>query len=401
MNSEQRAPYSDANRFLHLVDPAFTQNGWRAPRFKDSEADLVIEKNGLRYVVALKFFSDGNRSRLLPLLSMAILESKVWANSRKDLRPMAVIMAPYIKESVVANIGKFAAEHAPDVAIGVLDFDGLRRFWGEGVDELNSEHPSQFRAKLVKDIEAGSNLFSDVNQWLLKILLGQKLPKELINVPYGELQNASQFASLANVSVMSAFRFIRQLESEGFLDAGSPVLHLVNIERLLDRWHGAMLKPQRQIRCRWLIRGGNEERLINSVRQYQESNPGPEEKEWSVGPRFQPQIRMCLGGFAAASRLGFGHVSGVPPLIYLERINGEILRQLGLAKIEDSRPAEVFVRVPAFKQALFRAAIIRDGIRISDILQIWLDSSVNPTRGLEQANVIKTRLLDPIIRENV
>jgi hypothetical protein len=106
---------------------------------------------------------------------------------------------------------------------------------------------------------------------------------------------------------------------------------------------------------------------------------------------------LCLGGFVAAAWLGFGHVSGVPPLLYVERINAEVLRRLGLARIEDSRPADVLVRVPSFRQSLFRAAVIRNEVPVSDVLQVWLESSVNPARGVEQANLIKRRLLDPVL----
>ncbi len=395
---------ASADHFLRIASEAFREGGWSAsvePRLpSDDGPDLLIEKDGLRYIVELKCVSDGKRARLLPLLSMAILESKAAAQSQAGLRPMAIVMAPHIEERVAEQVWQFASSHAPDVAIAVLDFDGLRRFWGDGLQELNFERPRELQIKALKVDDAGSNLFSDVNQWLLKVFLGQRLPEQLINVPRGEFHNASQLADLANVSVMSAFRFLRQLENEGFLDSAA-VPRLANLERLLSRWQSAMLKPQREIWCRWLIRGGDQQRLVNAINKYQNliSQDGIDSQ--SLREReLQPNLKLCLGGFAAASWLGFGHVSGMPPLLYMERINSEVLRRLGLAKIEDSRAADVLVKIPSFKEALFRAAVILNNIRVSDVLQIWLESSVNPARGAEQADLIKRRLLDPIIQDN-
>jgi len=396
---------NNADHLVRHASEAFRKGGWNAwvePRLpSEDRPDLLIEKDGLKYVVQLKWVSDGKRARLLPLLSMAILQSKAAAQSQAGLRPMAIVMAPHIDEKIAEQIWQFASSHAPDVAIAVLDLDGLRRFWGDGLEELNFERPREPQRKAFKADDAGSNLFSDINQWLLKVLLGQRLPEQLINVPRGQFRNASQLADLAKVSVMSAFRFLRQLESEGFLDSSPPAPRLANLERLLSRWQSAMLKPQKEILCRWLIRGGEQQRLVNAIGKYQ--NLISQERVGSqslVERELQPNLRLCLGGFAAASWLGFGHVSGMPPLLYLDRINSEVLERLGLANIEDSRPADVLIKLPSFKEALFRAAVSLNNIRVSDVLQIWLESSVNPARGAEQADLIKRRLLNPIIQDN-
>ena len=395
---------ANANHFVRLASEAFRKGGWTAcvdPRLpSDRRPDLLVEKDGLRYVIELKSVSDGKRARLLPLLSMAILESRAAAQSQPGLRPMAIVVSPHIDEKVAEQIRQFASSYAPDVAIGVLDLDGLRRFWGDGFEGLSFERPRELQVKALKAEDAGFNLFSDVNQWLLKVILGQRLSQQLINVPRGEFHNASQLADLANVSVMSAFRFLRQLEDEGFLDHSLPVARLVNLERLLSRWQSAMLKPQKQISCRWLIRGGDERRLVNAINKYQSSMSEDGIDSRSAGEQdLQRNLRLCLGGYAAASWLGFGHVSGMPPLLYLERINSEVLGRLGLAKIEDSRPADVLVKIPSFREAVFRAAVIRNNIRISDVVQVWLESSVNSARGVEQADHIKRRCLDPMIQD--
>ena len=80
-----------------------------------------------------------------------------------------------------------------------------------------------------------SDLFSDLNQWMLKILLGQNLPESLLSVPRGEYRSGRQLAEAVGVSPMSASRFLRQLSSEGFLDESKESLRLVRVEAVADR----------------------------------------------------------------------------------------------------------------------------------------------------------------------
>ena len=406
---EQRHQYSSANRFLHLMGKALQKSGWRIeveprpvqmhPDLK-MRPDLLLEKGELHYVAELKSISDGKRARLLPQLSMAILQSRAAARSNVALKPLAVIIAPRIEDSVAEELRHFVRAHAPDVALGVIDSEGLRRFWGEGLEDLNAERPPEMRERVLKSDDSAAHLFSDLNQWLLKVLIGQRLPQELIQVPRGEFRNASQLANAAGVSVMSAFRFLRQLEDEGFMNSSANGLRIGNLERLLSRWQAAMLKPQREIPYRRIIRGASDERLMESVRVYLESVDQRYEASVDNQGPYRPQVRLCVGGFLAASWLGFGHVSGVPPLLYSERISSELPRKLGLARIEDNRPADVFIKIPAFKESVFRASVNKRGVPMSDILQIWLDSSINPARGEEQATLIKSRVFDQLLREN-
>lgn len=77
-------------------------------------------------------------------------------------------------------------------------------------------------------------LFSDLNQWMLKILLGQALPQSLLSIPKGKYRNASQLASAANASTMSAICLARRLTDEGFLDDRRDHLKLVRVEELFE-----------------------------------------------------------------------------------------------------------------------------------------------------------------------
>ena len=80
---------------------------------------------------------------------------------------------------------------------------------------------------------------------MLKLLLAPLLPEDLLHAPRREYRNASELAVAAKVSVMSAFRFVRQLRQEGFLDRNDEPLRLVRRKELLRRWQAAHLRGAR------------------------------------------------------------------------------------------------------------------------------------------------------------
>lgn len=71
------------------------------------------------------------------------------------------------------------------------------------------------------------------------------------------------------------------------------------------------------------------------------------------------------------------------------------LGAIGLVKANVNGAAQVVVRIPRWPRAVFRAAVDRDGVLVSDILQLWLDVSEHPARGVEQADEIWRRVLRP------
>ena len=55
------------------------------------------------------------------------------------------------------------------------------------------------------------HLFTDLNQWMLKVLLAPELPSPLLSAPRGGYQNASELARAAGVSVMTAYRLVERV----------------------------------------------------------------------------------------------------------------------------------------------------------------------------------------------
>ena len=205
--------------FEALLLDTFRRAGWSIHEKPPlgGQGDVVLESRGKKYVIEVKRSAEGRRDRLVPLLSQAILQAQAAARHYSNsVIAVAVVASPHISDSVAAQVQQFALRHAPNVGIGVMDSEGFRAFHGFGLEKFNSERSTPSQLGLPIQSESSAYLFSDLNQWMLKILLGQDIPESLLTVPRGQYRSGRQLAQAADVSVMSTSRLVRQTLERGF-----------------------------------------------------------------------------------------------------------------------------------------------------------------------------------------
>lgn len=337
-------------------------------------SDFVVTDGHESVVIEVKAASEGRTDRLIPLWSQAYLQAARLAELGG--KPMAVVVAPAISASVAEQVLEFAESHAPDAPSGVMDLAGSRWFRGGGFNILNAEPPKAAQAVAAAPRE-GVNLFTDLNQWLLKLLVAPEVPREFLNAPRGRYSSASDLARAADVSVMTASRLVRQLEREGYLDESSTELNLVRREELFAAWQRAASRGVKEAGFKTLFPG----KPVDQLGQLFEGGAA------------------CIGLFAAADQLGVGFVQGVPTHLYVEKLAnvvGSAWRSLRPAE-EGERP-NVLIREAPAQESIFRGAVTQDGVLVTDIVQVWLDVASHPTRGHEQADLIRRKVLGRVIR---
>lgn len=72
---------------------------------------------------------------------------------------------------------------------------------------------------------------------------------------------------------------------------------------------------------------------------------------------------------------------------------------MGLSSERAEHAPDVYVRVPAARESVFRGTVRRNGVPVADIVQVWLDVSSHPARGAAQAGEILRRALVPILEK--
>ena len=357
-----------------LLRATFERGGWSVERPGDHGADFVVRRQGAAYAVELKVGAEGRPDRLIPLLAQAVLEAS--SATTRGLRPLAVVAAPRIAPRAAEQILRFAQEHAPGVAVGVLDFEGLQLFRGPELGSLSAPLPHP--PALASRPQAESvHLFTDLNQWMLKVLLAPELPSRLLSAPRGNYRNASELARAAGASAMTAYRLVELLKSEGFLHESEPCLRLVRRKALFSRWLASGQRSTHEEPQRFVLRGDPLHQLDRLL---------------------EGQDRACLGLFAAARALNLGLVEGVPPYVYVER-----LPHAGRSPWKELRPCragespDLILRKPLAPRSVFRGVVQAGAIAASDVIQTWLDVSAHPARGEEQAGFIYDRVLRPVV----
>ena len=336
--------------------------------------DLVVSRGAKKLAVELKSIAEGRADRLIPLWSQAWLQiSRV---APKGHVPLAVVAAEHISPKAADAVLSFAEEYAPEAHAGVMDLRGLARFRGpllHGIEEDPREnvHPRLVGGSPVR------NLFSDLNQWMLKVLLAPRLPEHFLQAPRGRYVGPSELASAAGASAMSASRLLSQLAHEGFLDDSAGDVRLVRIQELLERWQAAVsARAPREIGWRSLISGAAPRALARGIAEHE----------------------GCVALFAAAKAHGFGFVEGVPPHVYVRDADVRRMRPWeGFAVAGEGEAPDVIIREAEAPQSVFRGSVSSGAERASDILQVWLDVASHPARGAEQADLIWKRVLRPLV----
>ena len=368
-------------------------SGWEVFRKSSffGEADIIANKGNLKYAIELKRAAESRRDRVVPLLAEAILRAQAHAQ-KIQARGLAIIASPHFSPVVIDQALEFHQNYAPDVAVGFFDDRGFRVFRAPGLESLNSPPPERDQGRRAVPESQSYSLFSDLGQWMLKVILAQHIEPRFLSAPRRKIRNASELAIAAGVSQVSASRLVRQLGAEGFLDRYADQLELVRVEDLLEEWQAAERRAFREIPCRWIIPGHGRKQLESALHDHSARHLRQKPAE-NYGERSSP--RVCLGLFAAAEALGVGFVQGVPPVLYIERMQAELIQQLGISQ-ERAIQADVYLRIPSHKEAIFRAAVEHKGVLASDAIQVWLDVSNHPSRGKEQADRIREQVLRPL-----
>jgi hypothetical protein len=351
---------------------ALGEAGWQV---RDTPAghrrlDALAHRQGVTLAIGVKGIAEGRADRLIPLWSQAWLEAQRAAQSNEI--PVAVVGAERIAPKAADAVLAFIAAVAPDASGGVIDRSGLRRFHGPHLADLDAEPAPRSRRLTAAAKSARGTLFTDLGQWMLKVLLAPGIPTRMLDAPRARYRGATDLAAAAGVSVMSASRLIQELHHEGHLDDDAPDLRLVRVRHLLERWQTAVsAQPIDDQPWRALLRG-----RADSARD-----------AW---------LAKGAGGlalFASARAHGLGLVEGVPAYVHARRVADA---PPGFAPAGPGEVPDLIVRRPRALQSVFRGMVRHGEVPASDIVQTWLDVAAHPTRGREQAELIWRKVLSPL-----
>lgn len=362
-------------RAIDAVRSLFQDTGWtvKEETTADRSEDLVLTNpHGRAYHVVLKAFAEGRSDRVTPSFAQALLEARLRAKS-EQLNPAVAIWVGTVTPHLVKRLVDFHRQYGGGEPLAVLSPHGVHHSDFPGVEadvkvakklSLHNLHAAPPRF-----------VFSDMNQWLLKLLLVPDIRREgLIAAPLARYNTATELARAAGCSINTATRFVNALKTEGFLES-SPFLSLTRRSTLVERWKAEYKKSAVALQMKFL---------------------GPMSDEQLT--KLLTKQGGILGLFAAAKALGVGHVRGVPPTVWVHDLS-EVAGWRSLRLAREGEGPDLIIQQPDYPQSLSRGAVTREGIRVTDIIQTWLDVSSHPARGAEQAAELEHGILANLIKE--
>lgn len=359
---------------------ALRRAGWRVEYAPESSVrpipDLLADRGDQRLAIEVKAIAEGRADRLIPLWAQAWLQVQRAAAASGRI-PVAVVAADVVPDKAANAVINFIREVAPEAFGGVMDLAGLLQVSGEPLRDLAPSPIASPRPARASVAQRRRGLaFSDMNQWMLKVLLAPRIPASMLAAPRGDYRGASDLANAAGVSVMSASRLIRDLQQDGYLDDQAPRLQLVRLRELFEGWNAAVnAAPVADEAWRALVPAQARAALDAWVAHED----------------------ACWGLFEAAQQHGLGFVEGVPPYAC---VFGDVavdrLHDAGFVAARDGEAVDVLLRRPRAVSAAFRGIVREHGAPRSDIIQVWLDVAAHPARGAEQAALIWRRVLGPL-----
>ena len=291
-------------------------------------------------------------------------------------RVIAILLSRFSRQAVeLADQYVKAAD--PKLGWLVMAVDGHACLsWQGKVREMQLKPLPQ---RLVKVPGAISRqIFSPNNQWFLKVIMLAGMEAKYWGGPDLPLKmRVSDLARLAGKPQPSASNFLRIAEEQGWLDREADGFAVRRIPQLLEQWsYHLQISHDPSLPVASIYPGEGVEEVVKRLRGRDDA---------------------VVGGHAGAQALGLGIANVGMPRIHVRNLDAG-LKDLSLAEAPADRAVAILAQ-PRAADAVFKGAVKgQDGLRVADILQVYLDVRLSMARGEEQAEHIYEQVLAPFFR---
>jgi hypothetical protein len=286
--------------------------------------------------------------------------------------PVVGVVAPTAGAKSLAVAERFMGRYLPKTGWAVLSRSGRRRVCIPTLDvdaEQRGALPSPAPAP-----KPNRRMFSDLNQWLLKLLLLPGLKKPLWTGPQGPYCTAADLQQTSRVSLDKVYKFLRLMEGADFLRHTNSGLKLVRVPDLIELWFAQeKLRPVPRLPVRSLFL----------------TPPDPKK----LTAKIDGETLGVLGGFSACKKLGVLHTAVASVDVHVIGPVDDYLERFDLERC-DERDAQFHLLQSRSPQSVVRASGAKGSTQVVDVFQAALDLVALPARGLEQAEHIVELVLE-------
>jgi hypothetical protein len=332
--------------------------------------DLVGHHPRGELAIEVKHVRSGSIEEVLGHLALGVLQARQ-STIAGHLMPLSLVVVRRLGNKTKQAVREFMAIAARDSGWGIVDLTGAIclsiPLWNVNVDEPGRESGSPWPR------QRPARLFSDLNRWLLKILLLADSSPSLWAGPRQQVATPTELHRVGKVSVEKAHQFYRAFEQEGFLRHTRHGVEVVRRKALMEMWfHEERARRSTSVPTRWIF--GDRPSLDESF--HEQGSPG--------------NFAVC--GFEACRLLGVLHAPVIRREVYVSDDPESALTKWDLEPCSD-RDAQLYLRRAFFPASTFRGRVTKSNIPVVDVLQAALDVCFDAARGREQAEYILEHVL--------
>ena len=338
--------------------------------------DFLLEREDHAGAIAVDFMSTVRIKDLLGRIALILVRQDRTIRSGQPL--VFVIAAPRFGRRAVKEVEQLLSKHDPHMEWGLVDGQGTVRLKAPSLGLDVDEYAVPVRREASS--RHSRRLFSDLNRWLLKILLLRQIPPGMWGGPRDKAGTPTDLHRIAGVSPETAHRFVRTFEEHDYLRRTKKGLKLVRVEAVLEAWLAAeRLAPPSRIPASWFLEP--ESRL-----------------EYAFSPMTESQV--IVGGFEACGRHGLLHTQSPQLEIHVQGNWRLEVEDWDIDLDEANEPALFLVESP-YPRSIVGGCVAHDDLPTVDILQAALDVVHSTSRGREQAQLIVDNVLSYVAKEEL
>ena len=359
-----------------------------------SKVDFIFRRGRRKFAVKVKY-SRKMQLVLMHLLPRGILLLQA-ARRVSGFVPMVAIVVEKLGPKDITRMADHMNFYAPEVGWLMLDEYGNGAF--RDPDRQQSKILPQSSSFVLSPKPESYSLapyskllsFSDLDQWLLKVFLLSHpvISADFWGGPRGIVENAFQLSKLAGVSPPVANSWVNAMEGSGYLKrVGRKKLILLRSRAILEEWRGK-------------YRFGDHRILpYRSIYPVSDSDKFLEEILAKIKSSRKNMVPLAISGHQACRLLGVKHSTAKSIHIYSWGNIHFVAGLLDLVPAEAANEADLFLVESKYPKSVFGGRVIKEGIPVCDLLQIYLDLFNLPDRGREQADFVYQNILSQIFSE--
>lgn len=342
---------------------------------EEGREDARGRLHGNHLAMKVKSLSRGTIEDMKGRLATAILQLQNDLDPNDSGEPVVILHAPRVGRRAIDQLKGFMRDCAPEFGWGAIDEQGAFHFELPSL-ELEIDERSRNSRREARETKYNKRAFTDLNRWLLKILILNDAPEKMWKSGEGyrrDIRNPNELHEIAGVSQAKAYQFARTFRELGFLKWNREQFRILDRRRLFESWYD----HERQLRI--------EKHPARSVF-------GPMVLE-ELLTRANGEIEYAVGGFAACKFHGVLCTKLKTPCLHISGGIEYAMERLNLEPVAEHQAEVCLVKLP-YTESIFRGAVTIEGGQIVDILQAALDSGRSRGRGREQVEYIVDHLLE-------